>query len=206
MRIKSIRLFFLAAAVLLVFACVTINIYFPEGAVKQTADEIVTEIRKSGEEEKEKEKEKEKDILTWESKTVVDSTWLAGSFSLVPAAYAQETKVTTPKIRALREALKERFPKIKPFFDNGNIGEANDGFVKIRNEEGLSLKQKALLRKLVKEENGNRKDLYTEVARALDIDQSQIPRVGRTFAQSWIEKALPGWWIQNEDNEWINKE
>lgn len=204
MRTKSIPLFFLAAAVLLVFACVTINIYFPEGAVKQTADEIVTEVRKSGEEEKEK--EKEKDILTWESRTAVDSTLLAGSFSLVPSAYAQETKVTTPKIRALREALKERYTKIKPFFDNGNIGEANDGFVEKRNEAGLALKQKALLRKLVKEENSNRKDLYTEVARALDIDQSQIPRVGRTFAQSWIENALPGWWIQNEDNEWINKE
>jgi len=205
MRTRSITLFFLASAVLLVFACVTINIYFPEGAVKQTADEIVSEVRKGKEEGKEKEKEKE--ILSSESKTAVNSVFRDGSFSIVSSAYAQETetKVTTPKIRAIREALKERFPEIKPFFDKGNIGEANDGFVQIRNEAGLALKEKALLRRLVKEENGNRKDLYTEVARALDIDQSQIPRVGRTFAQSWIEKAPPGWWIQKENGEWLKK-
>ena len=75
------------------------------------------------------------------------------SFSLVPAAYAkEEVEVSTPKIRALKQSLRERFPKLRPFFDKGNIGETNDGFIQIRDESGLNLKEKAMLRNLEKEE------------------------------------------------------
>jgi uncharacterized protein YdbL (DUF1318 family) len=176
----------------LLVSCLTINIYFPEATVKRTADEIVEEVRGTKKEDKAK---KEKNLST-------------PSFSLVPFAYAQEQeeeKVTTPKIRALKESLKERFPSLVSYFDAGNIGEGIDGYLHIINEENLSLKQKADLRQLVKDENNDRENLYTEVAKALEIDPSQIPRIQKIFAQSWIKNARPGWWIQNEAGEWMRK-
>ncbi|MBM3284298.1 MAG: DUF1318 domain-containing protein, partial [Candidatus Aminicenantes bacterium] len=111
-----------------------------------------------------------------------------------------------PKIRALKQSLKDKEPLLKPFFDQGNIGEANDGIIQVRSEEGLSLKDKAELRRLTKEVNGERETLYAEVAKALNIEESQIPRIRKIFARRWIENSPPGWWIQNDDGEWIQKD
>ena len=183
----------------LFFSCVTINIYFPETAVKEIADEIVGEVRKT----EEKKKEAVKKVSVKEENRLKQ----AKRFSLVPAAYAQdqETTVSNPKIRALKEAIKERFVEFERFYNGGHVGEAIDGFVKVREEGGLSLKDRAQLRSLVKDENEDRKNLYTEVAQALEIDASQIPRLQKVFAESWIENARPGWWIQNEEGAWIKK-
>jgi len=172
-------------------ACVTINIYFPEAAVQKTAEEIVDEVRKSEEEGK---KKQEKDIVQ-------------SSFSLIPAVYAQEEEtVSTPKIRALKQSLKDKEPLLRPFFNQGNIGEANDGFIKIRSEDNLNLKDKADLRRLTKEVSSDRESLYAEVAKALNIEESQIPRIQKIFAKRWIENSRPGWWIQKDDGEWIRKQ
>jgi uncharacterized protein YdbL (DUF1318 family) len=172
------------------FACVTINIYFPEAAVQKTAEEIVDDVRKAEEEGKKKQAE----------------DMVLSSFSLVPAAYAQqEETVSSPKIRALKESLREKEPLLLPFFDQGRIGEANDGFIQIRNEDNLSLKDKADLRRLTKEVNSDRESLYAEVASALGIEANQIPRIQKIFAKRWIENSRAGWWIQNEDGEWVRK-
>ncbi len=191
MRQKVVGLVASASAFFWLLSCVTINIYFPEATVKKAAEEIVEDVRKPTE------KEKNKALLGLGS---------GSSFSLVPAAYAQqETEVSSPAIRALKDSLRERFLKLRPFFERGSVGEANMGFVEIRDETGLSLKEKADLRNLVKEENADRKNLYAEVARALNIDPSQISRIQKIFAESWIASSEPGWWVQKEDGEWVKK-
>ena len=188
---KPTHLFIIFTILLgMAIACVTINIYFPEAAVQKTAEEIVDEVRK-GEQEGEK---KQKEEVS------------KASFWLVPAAFAQEEeRVSTPKIRALKQSLKEKEPLLLPFFNKGNIGEANDGFIQVRNEDNLSLKEKADLRRLTKDVNGDRENLYAEVAKAMDIDTSQIPRIQKIFAKSWIENSRTGWWIQKEDGQWERK-
>ncbi len=199
MRLKSLKFASISLSFLFLFSCLTINIYFPEAEIRKEAEEIVREIRKSEEEKKEDKKNvsdagKAQEILSDRE----------NSFSLVPAAYAQE-EVTNPKIRALKQSLSERFSKIKPFFDKGNIGETNDGFIRIRDESGLNLKEKALLRNLVKDENNDRRNFYAEYAKAKEIDPSQVNRVRKIFAERWINEAKAGWWIQKEDGEWIKK-
>ena len=201
MRLKSLKFASISLSFLFLFSCLTINIYFPEAEIQKTADEIVKEIRKS-----EEEKREEKNNVSDAGKAQKILSDRGNSFSLIPAAYAQEeVDVSTPKIRALKQSLKERFPKLRPFFNKGNVGETNDGFIRIRDESGLNLKEKALLRNLVKDENNDRRNLYSEVAKALDVDPSQINRVRKIFAERWINEAKAGWWIQKEDGEWIKK-
>ena len=201
MRLKSLKFASISLSFLFLFSCLTINIYFPEAEIQKTADEIVKEIRKS-----EEEKREEKKNVSDAGKAQKILSDRGNSFSLIPAAYAQEeVEVSTPKIRALKQSLKERFPKLRPFFNKGNVGETNDGFIRIRDESGLNLKEKALLRNLVKDENNDRRNLYSEVAKALDVDPSQINRVRKIFAERWINEAKAGWWIQKEDGEWIKK-
>lgn len=202
MRMKKIKLALISWPLLFVFSCLTINIYFPEAAVQKTAKEIVGEIRETDKKDKEK-----KDTISQEDETKKRSLSRRSAFLLVPSAYAQqgEEQVSTPKIRALKQSLKERFPKLSPFFDKGNIGEANDGFIRVRNETGLALREKASLRNLVKDENRDRKDLYAEVAVAMEIASKQRSRIQKIFAGLWIKDAHSGWWIQEESGEWIKK-
>ena len=184
-----------AVGLVFVLACITVNIYFPEATVKQAAEQIVDEIRK-----KDAEKTGEDAIKK------LTSLQESASFSIVPAAYAQEaTSVSTPAIRALKEAMKNRFPALKPYFDGGNVGETNKGLLEVRDEAGLNLQAKGALRNLAKDENGDRTKLYAEVAKALNIEASQIERIQKIFAESWIKSAAPGWWIQQEDGAWVKK-
>jgi len=184
-----------AVGLVFILACITVNIYFPEATVKQAAEEIVDEIRKKDAEKSGQEAVKK-----------LASLPESAPFSFVPAAYAQEaTSVSTPAIRALKEAMKNRFPALKPYFDGGNVGETNKGLLEVRDEAGLNLQAKAALRNMVKDENGDRTKLYAEVAKALNIEASQIERIQKIFAESWIKAAAPGWWIQQEDGAWVKK-
>ena len=184
-----------AVGLVFVLACITVNIYFPEATVKQAAEEIVDEIRK-------KDAEKSGQEAVKKLASLPDPA----PFSFVPGAYAQEaTSVSTPAIRALKEAMKNRFPALKPYFDGSNVGETNKGMVEVRDEAGLNLQAKAALRNLVKDENGDRTKLYAEVAKSLNIEASQIERIQKIFAESWVKAAAPGWWIQQEDGAWVKK-
>ena len=184
-----------AAGLLIALACITVNIYFPEATVKQAAAEIVDEIRKTEGEKK-----------APEELTALPEPASAPRFTLVPAAYAQEaTNVSTPAIRALKEAMKNRFPALKPYFDAGNIGETNKGLLEVRDETGLNLQAKAALRNAVRDENGDRTKLYAEVAKALNIEASQIEKIQKIFAEEWAKSAAAGWWVQNEAGAWAKK-
>jgi uncharacterized protein YdbL (DUF1318 family) len=92
-----------------------------------------------------------------------------------------------------------------PSFAAGKIGLTNKGLVEIRDETGLNLQAKAALRKLVKEDNADRMKLYEEVAKALNIEASQIERIQKIFAENWIKAAKAGWWVQEEDGDWVRK-
>ena len=184
-----------AAGLLFVLACITVNIYFPEATVKQAAAEIVDEIRKTDAEKK-----------APDAQAVLPEPQRAPAFSLVPAAYAQEaTNVSTPAIRALKDSMKARFTTLKPYFDAGNIGETNKGQIEVRDETGLNLQAKSALRNAVKDENADRSKLYAEVAKALNIEASQIEKIEKIFAVEWAKSAAAGWWVQNEDGTWVKK-
>jgi len=183
---------FLAGLVLALLSCITVNIYFPEGEVKKTAEDIVNEVRST---DKDKKDEIKKDVVAE-----------SAGFSLVPRLYAQqETEVSTPRIRAIKESIKARFEQLVPHFDAGRVGETNAGYLQALNAEGLSLKDRSVLRKLVNDENKDRKDLYNEVGKALNVDAKDINRVEKIFAEQWIGKARAGWMVQKADGSWVKK-
>ena len=202
MKIKPMGAIALAGLALAVLSCITVNIYFPESTVKKTAEDIVTEVR--GTEMEKKDEALQDKVLKDEG--LKGAAGGAEGFSLVPRLQAQqETEVTTPRIRALKASLKTRFDILLPHYDAGRVGEANTGYLEALKEEGLGLQERAVLRKLVTDENKDRRDLYAEVARALDIDAGQIGRIEKIFAEQWIGQARPGWMIQQADGAWVKK-
>jgi hypothetical protein len=175
---KPLLIFFLVTLIYL-FACVTINIYFPAEKVESVATEIVDDIRghRSGEEEKSPQGDKN---------SLLQRTLLALATS---TAWAQEvTTVSNPTIRSLKARMKSRYGQMKPFYKTGMLKEKNNGYASLGKVKGLRLKEKRDLKNLVDAENRDRKRLYLEVAKALKInpiDDAQIDKVARIFAKEW---------------------
>ena len=155
------------------FACVTINIYFPAEKVESVAGEIVKDIRGQ---EKEKQDKGDKTSLwrTLRSALQANSAWAE-----------EATTVSNPTIRALKERMKANYAQLKPFYAKGAVVENNSGFVSLGNTQTLDIKEKRDLNALVTAENSMRNQLYEEVAKALKIDLSQVSRIGEIFAKEW---------------------
>ena len=175
---KKNKKYMLSAAVLVVatiFACVTINIYFPAEKVESVAGDIVNDIRNI------------KPNQTDSQSKRPEGFFLKIRFALSPAsAWADDvTNVSNPTIRALKEKMKARFGILKPHYQKGALNEGDDGFLSAANVGGLNLKEKRDLKVLVDAENSDRKTLYAEVAKALKIDPGQIDRIAGIFAKEW---------------------
>lgn len=161
---------------LLIFACVTINIYFPAEKVEAVAGEIVDEIRGKKDVEKEKSLKKEKISLLRETIVALTTSY----------ALAEEvTSVSNPTIRALKEKMKARYIRMKTYYQKGILIENDNGYISLGNIKKLGLKKKRDLKNLVDAENKDRKTLYVEITKALKIDPSQTNKVAEIFAKEW---------------------
>lgn len=159
----------------MLFACVTINIYFPAEKVESVAEEIVDEIR--GQKNGGDQSRIEKNGFSLDN---------AIERFLCPKAWASDAlTVSNPTIRALKNSMKARYARMRPYYDKGILKEQNDGFVAIGSTAGLGLKQKRDLNSLVSAENNDRKRLYAEIAKAMKIEPSQVNRIAEIFAKQW---------------------
>lgn len=122
-----------------------------------------------------------------------------------PEKKSIKLEVKTPVIEKILETLKKRYPKLLPFYEKGALGEGKDGYLALREAEKLSLKEKRDLQLYLDEENKDRKNLYTELARENKIESSEIPRIGVLFSEEWQKKSKAGWWIEMEKGKWEKK-
>ena len=160
---------------LMIFACVTINIYFPAEQVESVAGEIVDEIRGQ--------KPLGEKSLNNEKSHLPNRTFFA---FLAPVAIAAEPlTVSNPGIRMLKQQMKARYAQMRPFYQKGVLKEDNNGYVSLASTAGLGLKEKRNLTSLVAAENSDRRKLYGEIAKAMKIDPSQVGRIGEIFAKEW---------------------
>lgn len=159
-----------------VLACVTINIYFPAEKVESMAGEIVDDIRSN-------ETEEQEEPLSNEQSSLLRKTLRALSCSY---AWAEEaTSVSNATIRALKGQMKTRYAQLKQYYQQGMLTEGDNGYLSQGNTQALGLKQRRDLKALVDAENKDRKRLYNEVAKALEIDSSQVSRIAEIFAKEW---------------------
>jgi len=180
-------------------SCVTINIYFPAEQLRGAADRIVDEVWG----------ERATDTVPGQpTPPATQPPVKPGSFlrMLGPAtaSAAQDIDVSTPEIRAVRETMKERSLQLIPYFDAGQAGIGLDGLVKLRTTDGLGLKQRAEVQKLIDAENQDRRRLYLEIAQANGFPD-KVDEVQAIFAASWRDKAAKGWYIEQEGGGWKQK-
>jgi uncharacterized protein len=186
---------FLAA--FLVISCVTINIYFPAEEMRGAADRIVDEVWQ----------DRVTPPLRQDAPPAGDKQKPSGSFlRLGPAVAhaAQDIDISTPEIRALRESMRQRSAVLFPYLDGGHVGIARDGLLKVRSTDGLDLKARGEVSRLVSAENSDRQRLYREIARANGFPD-RADEVQAIFADSWRQRASAGWYIEQADGSWTRQ-
>jgi uncharacterized protein len=189
--------------VLVLVSCVTVNIYFPAAAIQKAADQIVDDVRKVPEQKPQQTPEQAPEQKKDKTSRLEPFRFIA--LGPTEAEAAVDVNVSTPAIRGLKSSMASRFPQLQPLYGKGAIGETNNGYLAIRDASALSLKDRADLSRLVEQENGDRRALYTEIIRANNLAMNTLPEVERLFANSWRDKSSPGWWIQQDNGEWAKK-
>jgi uncharacterized protein YdbL (DUF1318 family) len=200
-------------------ACVTINIYFPAAAAEEAARTIVRDVL--GDEASSQQQDstpKEESTPTEESKkddqrsmqNIMQSiltTSITGAIDfLVPTAQAAQPNIDieSPTIRKLRASMSKRQGSLAPHYRSGALGFSSGGLVAVRDLKLISLRDRNKVKKMVADENGDRKALYAEIARANGQPQWE-KRIRDTFARVWVEEAPKGYWYQDGKGAWREK-
>ncbi len=189
---------------LLLVACVTVNVYFPAPAVDAAAEKVVKEvwgdITGPGQEAPE----------GLESPSPHNSELSAGhvvtallDWISTPAQAGANINVSTAAIRQLLGSLRNRANNLKTHLYKGNVGVNANGDLEVRSEQGLSIKDRARVRNLVRADNRDRAALYREIAQA-NGHPEWTGEIRKRFAAKWISEAKPGWWVQ-QGGKWRKK-
>jgi uncharacterized protein YdbL (DUF1318 family) len=201
----------IALASLLVAACVTINVYFPAAAADKAADQVINDITGGG----------AKSGTTTPpqgnlapSKSADRPNFLVAAFgnalyALVPAANAQDAdaalNVSSPAVTRIKQSMGARFGELEKFFASGAIGLTKDGMVDVRDLNAVALPDRATVKRLVSEDNADRAQLYSEIAKASNHPEWEAD-IKKSFAKRWVATgAKPGWYYQGEDGSWKQK-
>ena len=113
-------------------------------------------------------------------------------------------EINTPAINGLKQAMAGRHTQLAAHYTSGAVGIARDGVVAMRDANAVPLPQRAAVNGLVSAENADRSALYREIARANGKPEWEV-EIRNTFAQRWVEKAAPGWYVQNAQGQWVKK-
>ncbi len=197
---KLLRIGGALGSLLLLAACVTINIYFPAAQAEQAAEKIIQEIirQPAAPPAKEPAADAEKGAAATPARAAEPT--VAGLLLdfLLPTAQAAEPdfNIDTPEIRRLRAQMKARHPALTPYYADGRLGFGRDGLVAIPSGAKVPLADRAALNKLMSAENADRAALYHAIADANGHPEWH-EQVRATFAAKWVELAETGWWFES---------
>lgn len=189
----------LLLALLLLSACVTINVYFPAAAAQEAADRIIKDVY--GAEQPAPKPEPSSRLEDPSPGMMAVGAVLEW---LVRPAQAMDIDVASPGIQRLKNSMASRHQQLAPHYGSGAVGMTRNGDLAVRDLNAVPLRERAQVSQLVAAENQDRSALYTEIARA-----NQHPEwagdIRKTFARRWVDNAPAGWWYQNEAGAWVRK-
>lgn len=183
-------------------ACVTINVYFPAAAAEHAADKIIQKVYGEDSSKPAPAKTDPQSGLTRHRTSLVA---VISNF-IIPAAHAQQPdiNISTPAINKSTSMMRNRHRALSPYYDSGAVGMENNGLITIRNASLIPLKDRNKVKKLVADENRDRNQLYTELAKANGHPEWEND-IRKTFARRWIANAPRGWWYKDASGRWKQK-
>ncbi len=190
---------------LMLGACVTINIYFPEAAAEQAADRIIQDIlgTPSPQERASRKTPNDQSFRQHEVKQVLQRTTRGVLNIVLTPAYAQQADLTisSPAIDKIRASMKARHPQLEPYYKSGAIGLTRNALVAVRDLKAIPLKERNPVKQWEAAENRDRNALYREIAIANGHPEWE-DNIRQTFARRWVANARSGWWYQDSAGVW----
>ena len=189
--------------ILILSACVTINIYFPAAAAEKVADEIIKDIQNNSP------KKPEQKLVPKSESTELQTSFYqlidqALNVVITPALAGEaDLAIDSPEIRQLTASMENRFSVLQGFYAAGAIGIKADGLLAVKDPASVALKDRNQINKLVAAENADRQALYQAIANA-NGHPEWVTQIKSTFASRWVSNAQSGWWYQSSGN-WKQK-
>ncbi len=118
-------------------------------------------------------------------------------------AGAVDLEVNSPGVNAIKQSMQARHAQLAPHYASGAVGISSDGMVTLRDASAVPLASRQAVNALVAAENQDRNALYAEIANANGHPEWQA-EIRSTFAQRWVQRAQPGWWVQ-QGGSWSRK-
>jgi hypothetical protein len=215
--------FLLAAACGLLVSCavITVNVYFPEKAVKDAYKSVDGMMLKDGGStapapESQPADSKDKDSA---AKPLSGISRLLPALSFAAAAYAADNTADTlavelasmPEVTRAYEVMSRNLSRVRQLLAGGAVGLSSQGLITARDKTRLTPQDEALL----KTENDSRKTVITGMAKAIALHNKQTPnkaemdqllaKSAATYAEAKRDEAAPGWWLQLQNGKWIQK-
>ena len=201
------------ASMVLLSACVTINVYFPAAEAKEAAREFVEKVigdeLPNGTKPEAKPEEEEPEAKPNGGGMAsmlqrIDPLSLIG----IGTAHAQaqpDITIKTPAIQAIQARMASRFDStLRKGFDLGALGFSKDGLVVLRDPGSLELKDRVGMQKAVADDNRDREAVYKEIAVANGHPDWE-KNIRTVFAKQWVDSARGGWWYQDAGGAWKQK-
>lgn len=200
---KLMKISGLFTLLLLLAACVTINIYFPAAQAEEAAERIVDDILGNPQPDADKKTEKKGAALQQPLYQYMASQTLE---FFIPSAQAAQPdfNASSPAVRKLQASMKSRNSALTPHYNSGAVGFTRDAMIGIHDAAAISLKDRNKVQGLISDENRDRSELYRAIAEANGHPEWE-PEIRATFARTWVEKAAGGWWYQNAKGSWVQK-
>lgn len=197
-----------SALLLLLAACVTINVYFPAAAVQRAADRIIQDVYgQKAQPSTAKPGVAPPQQPSQQGRLDTNGSVRIAATALVvlirPAAAQANINISTPAIEQLRRSMANRFPKLEPYLNSGAIGLTGDGLLAVRNLNAVPLKDRHRVQQWVRQDNHDRNALYRAIAQA-NGHPEWTDQVRNVFARRWISNAHSGWWYQ-QNGKWQRK-
>lgn len=220
MKTKLIKLLFSVSCIFLAAcAVITVNVYFPEKAAKEAYKSLDDMLLKTGEAP-----DKQKVPPGIPPAAPQDKPQgRVFDFSLVTAAYAADTDAdadalavelsSMPEVLKAYDDMSKRLARLNALFTGGAVGLSKQGLVVVPpSAKGKLASQDEAL---VSSENQSRKVVVTSMAKAILKLQKQkeskeamnqvLGKAAATFAETKREAAQPGWWVQLQNDRWVQK-
>lgn len=201
-------------------ACITVNVNFPESAVKQAADDFVRDLYKdsatasAGEaasdsarvptsNESEKPAKKKKNAKPAPNPSTFFD--LLRALDPLPAALAEELNMSSSKAKSIKGRMSARLGEILKWKAKGALGETYDGNLAPRDTGALSRDEKKQVDALVEKENSDRAELYDEIQSVNSISDRKQTRIRKLFGNAFRSNSPAGTWVEAESGTWTRK-
>jgi hypothetical protein len=202
-------------------AIITVNVYFPEKAVKDAYKSVDDMMLKGGgaapaPPEKQPVDGTEK---APEAKPLSKIFRMLPTIAFVATAHAAENPAddlavelaSMPEVTKAYEVMSGNLSRVRALLTSGAVGVSSQGLIAVRDKARVTPQDEAML----KTENASRKAVITGMAKAIlklnkqtedKADMNQLlGKAAATYAETKRDEARPGWWLQLPNGKWVQK-